>query len=152
MARADRAILARHGFRISIVLACALLGGALAIPLFTGRIFPDGDLSAFHLPLRYLYQHALRSGDSILWTSELGNGLYVHGEGQAGMAHPLHLLLYRFLPLGIALNIEMLSSYVVAFTGMWLLLERLGSSREAALAGGTAFAFSGFNLFHLNHL
>jgi hypothetical protein len=152
MARADNGILARYGFRISIVVACALLGGALAVPLFTGRIFPFGDLSGFHLPLRFLYQHALRSGDSFLWTSELNNGLYVHGEGQAGMAHPLHLLLYRFLPLVAALNLEMLSSYAVAFVGMWLMLERLGSRREAALAGATAFAFSGFTLVHLNHL
>ena len=39
-------------------------------------------------------------------------GYYLFGEGQLGMAHPWHLLLYRFLPLTPAFNIEIVSSYV----------------------------------------
>ncbi len=35
-------------------------------------------------------------------------GLYIHGKGQVGMAHPLHLLLYATLPLDVALNAEWL--------------------------------------------
>ena len=136
----------------SLLAACALLFGALTVPLFTGSVFPFGDMAALHVPLRALYQQALHSGDSFLWTSDLGNGLYIHGEGQAGMAHPLHLLLYRFLPLGVALNLEMLTSYAVALTGMWLLLRRLGFGLEPSLAGAMVFAFSGFTLLHLNHL
>ncbi len=129
-----------------------MLFGALAVPLCTGKIFPFGDIASFHAPLRLLYQQALTSGSSFLWTSELGNGIYVHGEGQAGMAHPLHLALYRLLPLGLALNLEMLASYALAFSGTWLLLRRLGMGREPSVAGAMVFAFSGFNLLHLNHL
>jgi hypothetical protein len=129
-----------------------VLFGALAVPLCTGKIFPFGDIAALHVPLRLLYQQALASGSSFLWTSELGNGIYLHGEGQAGMAHPLHLALYRLLPLGIALNLEMLASYGLALSGMWRLLRRLGLPREPSIAGAMVFAFSGFNLLHLNHL
>lgn len=136
----------------SLLVACALLFGALAVPLFTGKIFPFGDMADWHVPMRFLYQRALQSGQSFLWTSELGNGLYLHGEGQAGMAHPLHLLLYRFLPLVVALNLEMLSSYAIGLAGMWLLLRRLGFHLEPSIAGAMVFAFSGFNLLHLNHL
>jgi hypothetical protein len=137
---------------MSLLVACALLFGALAIPLVTGTIFPAGDMADWHLPTRFLYQRALQAGESFLWTSDLGNGLYLHGEGQAGMAHPLHLVLYRFLPLGVALNLEMLSSYAIALAGMWLLLRRLGFSAAPSIAGAMIFAFSGFNLLHLNHV
>jgi hypothetical protein len=144
--------LRRSPLATSLLTACAVLFGALAVPLCTGKVFPFGDIAALHVPLRLLYQQALTSGSSFLWTSELGNGIFVHGEGQAGMAHPLHLALYRLLPLGVALNLEMLASYGLAFSGMWLLLRRLGMSLEPSVAGAMIFAFSGFNLLHLNHL
>jgi hypothetical protein len=144
--------LRRSPLATSLLAACAVLFGALAVPLCTGKIFPFGDMAAFHVPLRLLYQQALTSGSSFLWTSDLGNGIYVHGEGQAGLAHPLHLVLYRLLPLGVALNLEMLASYGLAFSGMWLLLRRLGIGVESSVAGAMLFAFSGFNLLHLNHL
>jgi hypothetical protein len=136
----------------SLLAACAVLFGALAIPLCTGKVFPFGDIASLHVPLRLLYQQALTSGSSFLWTSELGNGIYLHGEGQAGLAHPAHVLLYRLLPLGAALNLEMLASYGLAFSGMWVLLRRLEIGLESSGAGAMVFAFSGFNLLHLNHL
>lgn len=116
------------------------------------RIFPIGDLSAFHLPMRFIYREALRAGDSFVWSSWLGSGLYLHAEGQTGMAHPFHLLIYRALPLTAAFNLDMLASYVFALAGTWLLLRGFGIRRDAAFAGALVFAFSGFNLLHLNHM
>src|SRR5918993_2306511 len=97
----------------------------LAWPLLTGRVFVFDDLGVFHVPLRHLYAEALRSGDSLLWTPSLFSGFYLHGEGQAGMLHPVHLLLYGALPLGVAFNLEFLASYVFGFAGMFYLLRRL---------------------------
>src|SRR5262245_22548771 len=133
------------------VLCAAALFVPLLIPLATGRVFVFDDLGAFHLPVRHLYREALRAGDSVLWTPALFSGTYLFGEGQAGMAHPLHWLLYRWLPLGVAFNLELASSYLVALTGMWLLLRRCVSG-EAALFGAIVFAFSGFNLQHLGQM
>ena len=82
----------------------AVLFAPLAWPLVTGRVFVFGDLQSFNLPIRHLYQSALEAGDSVLWTPSLFSGFYLHGEGQVGMCHPLHYLLYRFLPLGPAFN------------------------------------------------
>jgi hypothetical protein len=134
-----------------VVLCCAALCVPLLVPLCTGRVFVWDDLGAFHLPVRHLYREALRAGDSVLWTPALFNGTYLFGEGQAGMAHPFHWLLYRGLPLGMAFNIELASSYVIALAGMWLLLRRCVSS-EGALFGAMVFAFSGFNLQHLGQM
>ena len=127
----------------------------LLFPLLTGRIFTKDDFAALHLPFRYLYREALRAGDSFLWTSAYHSGFYLHGEGEAGMAHPLHLLLYRFLPLGPAFNLEIVSTYVAMLAGTGLLLRRLGFTSESAWFGAVVFTFSGFNLYnvmHVNHI
>ncbi len=137
--------------RIVAICSIALLAPLLR-PLFTGRVFVYNDLSWFHLPMRYLYQQALRSGDTVLWTPSIFAGLYMHGEGQTGVFHPLHQLLYRLLPLGTAFNLELIASYPIAFGGTFWFLRRLRFSQAAALFGAMLFAFSGFNLLHHHHL
>ena len=136
-----------------VVLICSgALLLPLAWPLFQQRVFVYNDLSWFHLPLRHLYQQALEKGDSLLWTPAIFNGLYFHGEGQTGVFHPLHLLLYRVLPLTSAFNLELLANYVGAFAGMWWLLRRLRFDTVPALFGAMLFAFSGFSLLHHHHI
>ena len=124
----------------------------LLLPLATGRVFVQNDLAWFHLPMRYLYQQALRAGDSVLWTPSILAGFYMQGEGQTGMFHPVHQLLYRLLPLGPAFNLELVSSYPLAFAGMCWFLRRLGFSVTASLWGAMLFAFSGFTLLHHHHM
>jgi hypothetical protein len=137
--------------RVVIVCSAALFV-PLLIPLATGRVFTLDDLAAYHIPTRYLYGSALRGHESILWTPALFAGYYLFGEGQVGMAHPWHLLLYRFLPLTIAFNLEIVTSYVVMFAGVVLLLRRLRFSTESRWFGAMVFTFSGYNVFHLIHV
>jgi hypothetical protein len=138
--------------RASAVAATTALFAPFAWLLATRRLLTQFDLAQFNLPVRHLYREALRSGDSILWTPAVFAGFYVHGDGQGGAAHPLHLVLYRFLPLDVAFNFELTVSYVAAFAGMFLLQRRLGLSRDAAILGALLFAFGGFSLLHLNHM
>ena len=133
-------------------IGAACLFAPLFAPLVLGRVFSIGDLGDFHLPLRHLYQSALLNGDSILWTNRMFSGFYLHAEGQIGALHPLHLVLYRFLPLTVAFNLELIASYIFSFAGMTLLLRRLDFRTSSALTGAIAFSFSGFNLLHLLHM
>ncbi len=136
-----------------VVLICsAALLLPLAWPLLQDRVFVYNDLSWFHLPFRHLYQQALQKGDSLLWTPAIFSGVYFHGEGQTGVFHPLHLLLYRVLPLQAAFNLELLANYVAAFAGTWWFLRRLRFDAEPALFGAMLFAFSGFALLHHHHV
>jgi hypothetical protein len=130
----------------------AVLFVPLLIPLCTGRIFPYDDLPSFHLPLRQIYSSALHEGHSVLWTSALFGGFYVHGEGQVGAFHPAHYVMYRLLPAVTAMNLELISSYVVALAGMWLFLRCRGLVTPACVLGAMSFAFCGFNLLHLIHM
>jgi hypothetical protein len=132
-----------------------LLAAPLCYPLITGRLFTRDDLAALHLPFRYLYAQSLDAGEFLLWTPAYHAGYFLHGAGEAGMAHPLHLALYAWLPLGIAFNLEIISSYLMLFAGMYLLWRALGVSGEGSIVGGMLSAFSGFtvfNIMHVNHI
>ena len=148
--------ISRHepGSRLAFVLliCSAALLLPLAWPLLQGRVFVYNDLAWFHLPFRHLYQQALEKGDSLLWTPAIFSGLYFHGEGQTGVFHPLHLVLYRVFPLQAAFNLELLANYVAAFAGTWWFLRRLRFGTEPALFGAMLFGFSGFVLLHHHHI
>ena len=116
-----------RGLNLVIGLCSLGLLTPLLLPLATGRVFVQNDLTWFHLPMRYLYQQALRAGDTVLWTPSILAGFYMQGEGQTGMFHPVHQLLYRLLPLGPAFNLELIGSYPLAFGGMYWFLRRLES-------------------------
>lgn len=134
------------------VIGILIFFTVLACPLFTGSVYTEDDLSAFSLPLRHFYHRCLHEGDSPIWIPSMFCGFYLHGEGQAGLYHPLHYLLYRFLPLGPAFNLEMLASYFVLFSGTYLLLRRRTLPAHAALFGAMLFTFCGFNLTNYLHI
>jgi hypothetical protein len=141
----------RRAAAIAAIASVALFA-PLVIPLLTGQVFAMGDLADFHLPMRRLYQSALENGGSIIWTPRMFGGFYIHAEGQVGVLHPLHLVLYRTLPLRIAFSLEIIASYLFSYAGTWLLLRQWGFARAASLTGAMAFTFSGFNLLHLLHV
>jgi len=137
---------------VPLAVACALLLAlAFAWPLLRGAIYLDSDLADFYVPVRFFYQRALREGGDFLWFPYEFAGFYLHGEGQAGLYHPLNLLTYRWLPLPLAWDLELLRSYAFALIGAALLLRRFALPVSAALLGGTLYAFSSFQLLHYMH-
>jgi hypothetical protein len=143
----------RNRFLGYLTAACSLaLLAPLLWPLLTGRVFVNTDLHWFHLPTRFLYQQALASGDTVLWTPSIFSGFYIHGEGQAGLFHPLHQALYRLLPLGAAFNLEFIINYLMAFAGTFWFMRRLRFAGVPALLGAMLFTFCGFNLLHHAHI
>jgi hypothetical protein len=135
-----------------LLLSFLIVLAMLARPIFVGGIYTHDDHGWLQLPLRYLYWQALNAGDDFLWTPYLSNGYYLHGEGQVGMYHPLHFLLYRTLSLEWAFNLEFILSYVWMFPGMYLMLRRLHFPSYGSVFGALVFTFSGFNLLHSVHL
>jgi hypothetical protein len=110
------------------------------------------DVIGFHVPVRTLYQQMLAHGDPPMWTSALFAGFDLHGEGQIGAYHPLHQILYRALPLDVALNLEILFTYVSALAGTYWLLRRLGFETHGAMFGAMSFGLGGFMLTHYPHV
>ena len=77
----------------AIGLATAAIFGAIALPMLQGRIYVDDDLKNYCLPLRAFYAECLARGDRFEWCPSLFCGFDLHGEGQEGLYHPLHLAL-----------------------------------------------------------
>ena len=117
-----------------------------------GRVFIYNDLTWFHLPMRYLYQQALRSGDSILWTPAIFSGLYVTAKDRLASSTRCTCCCYRVLPLQTAFNLELAGQLRGGVRRHVWFLRRLRFARPAALFGAMLFAFSGFNLLHHHHL
>lgn len=137
--------------RAAALAASVALMVPLLWPIVSG-VAPSGDdLGRFHAPIRAFYSRCLAAGDSPLWHPGLYCGFYVHGEGQAGMDHPLHRLLYSRLPWTRAFAVEVVIGYPLLFLGMVAWLRRVGLRSEAALVGAMTFTFSGFMLFRYVH-
>jgi len=128
-----------------------LILGVLATPLFMGEVYVQDDLGIFHLSARYFYAQSLTHGESFIWWPSVLGGYYLHGEGQAGLYHPVHLLLYRLLPFVMAFNIELLLHYPFMLAGTYLFLRRWELRRDAAMFGALVFTFASFNLLHFIH-
>jgi hypothetical protein len=141
----------RELYRWVLFLSIALLA-AMAVPMLAGRVYTADDLGAFHLPMRSFYAHCLAAGDAFDWSPRMFCGFYLTGEGQLGGYHPLHWLLYRSLPLGMAFDLECLISYPLLLVGTYWFLRRWRLPRDAALFGGMAFTFCGFSLLHFVHV
>jgi hypothetical protein len=136
----------------SLALSTAtLLLGVLGLPLILGQVYPNDDLGIFQLTTRFFYAQSLKSGESFLWWPNAFCGYYLHGEGQVGMYHPFHLLLYRTLPFVTAFNLELLVNYPVLLGGTFFFLRRWKLRRDAAIFGALLFTFSSFNLLHFVH-
>jgi len=138
----------------SLVALTAAVGtwAGLARPLLRREIWVASDLGTYFLPVRAFYARALERGEGFLWFPDLMGGFNLHGEGAAGLLHPLNLLGYWLLPLDVSFDVELLRSYPVLFVGAWLLLRRWSVRTDAALLGALLFTFSGFNLLHFMHL
>ncbi len=137
-------------FPVALLSAAALLV-ALAWPMLRGQVYVADDLGEFHLPLRLFYAQQLERGEAFDWCPDLYCGFYLTGEGQIGGYHPLHLALYKTLPLWLAFDLECWLSYPLLLAGMYLFLRRWQIAHAAALFGATAFTFGGFNLLHFVH-
>ncbi|MBI1901777.1 MAG: hypothetical protein HYS13_11790 [Planctomycetia bacterium] len=141
---------ARRNLTAWTALAGLAAWAALATPYFLGRVYTADDLWAYHLPVRSFYADCLASGEPFDWMPQLFGGFFLTGDGQAGVYHPGHYLLYRFLPLPAAFDLELLLSYPCMGLGTWLFLKR-HLPRDAAAVGALVFTFSGFNLLHFVH-
>lgn len=140
-----------RGLFVGVVAAALALLWTIAQPLRTGCIPVVLDLGYFHLPLRSWYAECLKYGYRFDWLPGMYNGLFMTGEGEHGPYHPLHWLVYRFLPLDRAFALEVFLPFPVLLLGMFLYLSR-HTGRTAALLGSLLYTFSANNLAHGCHV
>lgn len=150
MAESSNASTTRAAGLVSLGAAASCFA-ILAFPILAGRFYLYDDLLTFHLPLRVFYARCLAAGDDFRWFPDYYAGIDLHGEGQIGLLHPLHLTLYHLLSPRFALPIEFVINYVVMCLGMVCFLRRWVNV-PAALVGAIAFTFFGYSLLHFMHI
>ncbi len=138
------------GATVIAALAIVLLA-MLAAPWWRGDVYTGGDLQSFNLPIRKFYADCLERGDSPLWWPYVYCGFNLHGDGQTGIYHPWHRLLYGSLRLIDAFNLEMWINYPLLFVGTYLFCRRRQLPIVPALFGAFLFAFCRFNVNHIDH-
>ena len=102
-----------------------------------------------YLPDRLQAVRSLRMGQLPLWDPWTSCGTPLLGAQTANALDPF-ILLFLVLPPGLAQALEYVALFLVAGTGMILLLRRQGlGSAPALLAAGLAFAFNPYFLYWL---
>ncbi len=137
---------------LTVACSVALLAPLLR-PLLTGRVFVHTDLHWFHLPTRYLYQQAMQSGDTVLWTPAILSGR-VHprrGAGRPLSSVPSTPVSTPSARAGVQSRADrqLPSRCSGEPSGS---CDACVSPRAPALFGAMLFAFSGFNLLHHQHI
>jgi hypothetical protein len=128
-------------------ISAIFLAILMALPLLRGHVSVHWDSGALHLPIREFYAECLARGDSFDWMPGQYGGFFMTGEGEAGCYHPLHFVLYRFLPLDVAFAFEYAANYAIMLAGMVIFLRRKIGLAGAWLAGLT-YTFSASNVNH----
>lgn len=146
--RIDRAEAARLLMLGAAVGAWLLV---LALPLLRGAVYRADDLAGFHLPLRIFAAQTWRAGGDPSWCPDLFLGFDLHGEGQVGLAHPAHWLLYQHLTITAAFGLEVLAPLPLAMLGAMLFLRRHRLPLSTAGLGACTFGFGGFFVGHHVH-
>lgn len=113
--------------------------------------FGESDVLHFNLPLKYILSSSLKNHEWPLWSPYLANGFPVLAEGQIGTFYLPNLLLFRFLPLVWAYNLNLVIAYILAALGTYLFARTLKFSTIASFFVSFIFTFSGFLSVHLNH-
>lgn len=142
----DRAdFIESHLFKICVIVTVVLLT-LLSLPLLTRQVPVQGDHLNFAIPIRKFYAESLRTGASLDWHPKMFAGFYITGEGQLGVYHPLHLVLYSVLPIDTAYALEFVIPFVVLVCGAFLFL-RLYFDRNSAGFGAILMSFGVYAVY-----
>ncbi|MBI3914192.1 MAG: YfhO family protein, partial [Chloroflexi bacterium] len=149
--REVRRTLRSSDFRAVIFLALAPF--VIYFPAALGlQTFFAYDIQYLFYPIRFELAHRLAQGQLPFWSATMHGGFPLLAEGQVGALYPLNWLLYRFLPLHIALSYSLLPHLALAGVGMYLFLRTQNLRAAAASVGALSFYFSGFFAAKIQHM
>ncbi|AKJ02531.1 membrane protein YfhO [Archangium gephyra] len=136
----------------------AVVATAFALPLlyfhraaFSGKIFASRDILRVYYPLKQYWAERVSQFQFPDWYPYNALGQPYPGMLISGAFHPANLL-YLLLPLGPALKLITLLSYMAALGGTYRFARLWGQGRGAALFAGFTYALSGYMVGISNNL
>jgi hypothetical protein len=135
--------------RLSVVVMAPF---AVFAPALLGRtVLAAGDAYNLILPQHILAARLLRAGELPVLNAYWFSGYPLLGSSQAGVFYPPNWL-FMALPPVFANNLGVVSTFVIAGVGAFLLSRHLCHDDLGATVAALAFAFSGFMMGHLVHV
>jgi hypothetical protein len=116
------------------------------------KTFFSYDIHYLFYPIRFELARRLAEGALPFWSTTMHGGFPLLAEGQVGALYPLNWILYRFLPLHVALSYSLLPHLALAGVGMYLFLRTQTARASAAFVGALSFYFSGFFVAKIQHM
>lgn len=122
----------------------------LFFPVTLGqKIFFEGDFFLFYYPIRAALVRAFSAGGLPLWEPGIAMGFPLFAEGQVGALYPVNQILYRVLPIQLALGYELLLHLGWLMVGTFCYARVLGLRAPSAIFAALVFAGSGFVMENL---
>ena len=86
------------------------------------------------------------------WNPFFQRGYPHHAEGQSGILHPFHLIVYYIFPVALAVFLEVALCLPFAFFGMYVFLGSFKIEGIPRLLGAALFIFSSYMSMHFMHV
>lgn len=118
-------------------------------------ITPDyglSDIWNFNYPLKNLLSESLKQGKFPLWTDLIGNGFPVAAEGQIGAFSPINWFVFGLLPMPQAFSVAIFLAFVIAFSGSYLLMRKIGLPKTLSFISALFASFNGYFIVQMTHL
>ncbi|WNG20027.1 YfhO family protein [Cystobacter fuscus] len=136
----------------------AMVAATLVLPLlyfhratFSSDVFIARDILLVYYPLKQYWAERVSQGEFPAWYPYNGLGQPFAGMLISGVFHPTNVL-YLLLPLGVALKLIALGSYVAALGGTYRFAREWGLERKPALLAGITYALGGYLVGISNNL
>ena len=107
------------------------------------------DIVDGYLPTLSEFQDGLRGGDFVSWSPLQAQGRPIGASLNSTILNPLVFISLLLFPLAQAFSLIVIGKMACAGGFMYMALRRWKLSRGAALVGGIAYMFSGFNIVWL---
>jgi hypothetical protein len=135
----------------SLVFFLVIFGLFFQANIIGQKLFCFRDIGRYYYPSRFFVVESLHQGNFPFWNPYIFCGYPSFASLQQATLYPLSLL-YCLFPFFQGFNWFFLAHFLIAGTGLYLLLRRLSLGRLASLCGSICFAFSGYLVSMLNLL
>lgn len=138
---------------LTVIVLLFLNRGVRMEGIFFGADEIASDLVHFSYPYREFWAtDYLKKGQVPLWNPYVGGGLPILAEAQTGIFYPPAIILYYFLPVPVAFNWLIISSFIFIAIGMYFYAKEMGLTRIPSFFTALIFILSGFMWGHLRHV
>lgn len=115
------------------------------------QVLAPGDGKDYYYPVRVNLTQTLTSRHLPLWNPHIFGGLPAAADPQVGAFFPPTWLFFLFSPV-VAMNLLVLSSYILAGAFTVLYAREVGLDEWGSYGAGLIFTLGGFMVVHLGHL